>query len=200
MTWSFISKPHAELFGGGQAALALANPIASDLSDMRPSLLPGLVAGLGLLRRGVDRYLAGSVAEVRARRGDLTGLTDDSSIMLAGLTGSIDPRGILLAGVVIGALGVLDDRTVGYFPGAFSAAAQRVLAQLFPDAVVADETDAFAFGLNLVSDGRHVVLNDAASAMAAKLAAAGYQPVPVEFTELHKGGGSVKCCVAELPS
>jgi phenylalanyl-tRNA synthetase beta chain len=44
VTWSFISKPAAELFGGGQAELALANPIASDLSDMRPSLLPGLVA------------------------------------------------------------------------------------------------------------------------------------------------------------
>jgi phenylalanyl-tRNA synthetase beta chain len=44
VTWSFISKPAAELFGGGQAELTLANPIASDLSDMRPSLLPGLVA------------------------------------------------------------------------------------------------------------------------------------------------------------
>jgi phenylalanyl-tRNA synthetase beta chain len=44
VTWSFISKPHAELFGGGGGDLALANPIASDLSDMRPSLLPGLVA------------------------------------------------------------------------------------------------------------------------------------------------------------
>jgi phenylalanyl-tRNA synthetase beta chain len=44
VTWSFISKPHAELFGGGQSELALANPIASDLSDMRPSLLPGLLA------------------------------------------------------------------------------------------------------------------------------------------------------------
>jgi phenylalanyl-tRNA synthetase beta chain len=44
VTWSFISKQAAELFGGGQAELALANPIASDLSDMRPSLLPGLVA------------------------------------------------------------------------------------------------------------------------------------------------------------
>jgi phenylalanyl-tRNA synthetase beta chain len=43
VTWSFISKPSAELFGGGQAELTLANPIASDLSDMRPSLLPGLV-------------------------------------------------------------------------------------------------------------------------------------------------------------
>src|SRR5476649_2263009 len=44
VTWSFIAKPSAELFGGGQPALALANPIAADLSDMRPSLLPGLVA------------------------------------------------------------------------------------------------------------------------------------------------------------
>ena len=44
VTWSFISKPHAQLFGGGQPELALANPIAAELSDMRPSLLPGLVA------------------------------------------------------------------------------------------------------------------------------------------------------------
>jgi phenylalanyl-tRNA synthetase beta chain len=43
VTWSFISKPQAELFGGGAAALALANPIAAELSDMRPSLIPGLV-------------------------------------------------------------------------------------------------------------------------------------------------------------
>ena len=44
VTWSFISKHHAELFGGGQPELALANPIAVELSDMRPSLIPGLVA------------------------------------------------------------------------------------------------------------------------------------------------------------
>jgi phenylalanyl-tRNA synthetase beta chain len=46
VTWSFISKPAAELFGGGGSELALANPIASDLSDMRPSLLPGLIAAV----------------------------------------------------------------------------------------------------------------------------------------------------------
>jgi phenylalanyl-tRNA synthetase beta chain len=44
VTWSFISKPQAELFGGGKPELALANPIAADLSDMRPSLIPSLVA------------------------------------------------------------------------------------------------------------------------------------------------------------
>jgi phenylalanyl-tRNA synthetase beta chain len=43
VTWSFISKKQAELFGGGSAALALANPITAELSDMRPSLIPGLV-------------------------------------------------------------------------------------------------------------------------------------------------------------
>jgi len=44
VTWSFIAKPQAELFGGGKPELALANPIAADLSDMRPSLIPGLIA------------------------------------------------------------------------------------------------------------------------------------------------------------
>ncbi len=44
VTWSFIAKKQAEMFGGGQPELALANPIAADLSDMRPSLIPGLVA------------------------------------------------------------------------------------------------------------------------------------------------------------
>ncbi len=44
VTWSFIARPAAEWFGGGGSDLTLANPIASDLSEMRPSLLPGLVA------------------------------------------------------------------------------------------------------------------------------------------------------------
>jgi phenylalanyl-tRNA synthetase beta chain len=52
ITWSFISKASAESFGGGKAELALANPIATDLSDMRPSLLPGLVAAA---QRNADR-------------------------------------------------------------------------------------------------------------------------------------------------
>jgi phenylalanyl-tRNA synthetase beta chain len=52
VTWSFISKPQAELFGGGKPELALANPIAAELSDMRPSLIPGLVAAA---QRNTDR-------------------------------------------------------------------------------------------------------------------------------------------------
>ena len=43
VTYSFLSAPAAEAFGGGQPALKLENPIAADLSDMRPSLLPNLL-------------------------------------------------------------------------------------------------------------------------------------------------------------
>jgi len=54
VTWSFLAKPQAELFGGGKPELALANPIASDLSDMRPSLIPGLVTAA---QKNADRGL-----------------------------------------------------------------------------------------------------------------------------------------------
>ncbi len=96
------------------------------------------------------------------------------------------------------ALAVLSDEVIAYYPGAFSAASQRVLGRLFPDAVRTSEEDALAFGLNLVSDGRRVLLPTEATGMAHRLAARGYEPVPVELSELRKGGGSVKCCVAEL--
>lgn len=43
VTWSFIPEDQAKLFGGGSPALKLVNPIAADMSDMRPSLLPGLL-------------------------------------------------------------------------------------------------------------------------------------------------------------
>jgi len=55
VTWSFVSKHEAELFGGGQPALALANPIAAELSDMRPSLIPGLMMAV---QKNADRGLA----------------------------------------------------------------------------------------------------------------------------------------------
>ena len=44
ITWSFIAETAARRFGGGSPALELANPISSELTSMRPSLLPGLLA------------------------------------------------------------------------------------------------------------------------------------------------------------
>jgi len=44
VTYSFVAQTEADLFGGGDPARKLENPISSELSDMRPSLLPGLLA------------------------------------------------------------------------------------------------------------------------------------------------------------
>ncbi|WP_164661669.1 phenylalanine--tRNA ligase subunit beta [Tropicibacter sp. Alg240-R139] len=43
VSYSFIDQASAALFGGGDDATMLANPISSDMSHMRPALLPGLL-------------------------------------------------------------------------------------------------------------------------------------------------------------
>lgn len=53
-TWSFLAEKQAKLFNGGHSALKIDNPISADLSDMRPSLLPNLLAATGRnLTRGL---------------------------------------------------------------------------------------------------------------------------------------------------
>ncbi|MFV0296301.1 MAG: phenylalanine--tRNA ligase subunit beta [Hyphomicrobiaceae bacterium] len=46
ITWSFIRHEEAIHFGGGAEALELANPISSEMTTMRPGLLPGLLAAV----------------------------------------------------------------------------------------------------------------------------------------------------------
>jgi ornithine--oxo-acid transaminase len=100
------------------------------------------------------------------------------------------------------ALAVLDTAghapTVAYYPDAFSPASQELLAERYPDAILATEADAAVLGLNAVSDGRHVFLTDRATGMHAQLREHGYVPVGIDLSELLKGGGSVKCCTLEL--
>ncbi len=43
LTWSFQPREWAQLFGGGDAKLVLANPIAAELNTMRPSALGNLI-------------------------------------------------------------------------------------------------------------------------------------------------------------
>jgi phenylalanyl-tRNA synthetase beta chain len=43
VTYSFIDEAAARLFGGGDDATRLENPISSEMSHMRPALLPGLL-------------------------------------------------------------------------------------------------------------------------------------------------------------
>ncbi|WP_411819125.1 phenylalanine--tRNA ligase subunit beta [Hyphococcus formosus] len=56
VTWSFMDERHVGLFADEKSmrekGLVLANPIASDLSVMRPTILPNLISALG---RNADR-------------------------------------------------------------------------------------------------------------------------------------------------
>ena len=44
ISFSFVAREHALLFGGGDAARQIENPIAADLDALRPSLIPSLLA------------------------------------------------------------------------------------------------------------------------------------------------------------
>lgn len=137
-------------------------------------------------------------------------------LLLAGTGYRTDPRAHAEAGAVLGrpvlsleladpryyhldtAVAVLDDTTIAYLPQAFTPASQRALRARFPDALLAAPGDAAVLGLNAVGDGRHVVLPAAATGLAAALAARGFVPVPVDVSELLKGGGGPKCATLEI--
>ncbi|MFD7705563.1 dimethylargininase [Streptomyces sp. NPDC059785] len=93
-----------------------------------------------------------------------------------------------------------DTANIAYHPEAFSPGSREVLARLFPDAVLATREDALTFGLNSVSDGRHVFISPRAETLAGRLADHGYVPVPVDLSEFHKAGGGIKCCTQEIRS
>jgi N-dimethylarginine dimethylaminohydrolase len=140
-----------------------------------------------------DRILAGYGfrTEVAAHR-ELARLTGREVISLE----LVDPRFYHLDV----ALTVLDDRCdhLAYYPAAFSERSQRVLAELFPDAVIADRADALVLGLNCVSDGLNVFAPAGAPHLMEQLVRTGYEPISIDLSELLKGGGSVKCCTQEI--
>ena len=47
VTWSFMSKQLAGEFGSNDNSLTISNPISSDWDQMRPSILPNLIAAAG---------------------------------------------------------------------------------------------------------------------------------------------------------
>jgi N-dimethylarginine dimethylaminohydrolase len=95
------------------------------------------------------------------------------------------------------ALAVLDDEDVMYLPEVFSPEGRALLADRYPDAVIASEDEACLFGLNAVSDGHHVLLPTGAKRLAAQLRERGYETIGIDTTELLKAGGGAKCCTLE---
>jgi phenylalanyl-tRNA synthetase beta chain len=91
VTWAFIPEAHAKFFGGGQPELKLSNAISSELTDMRPSLLPNLIAAAG---RNIARGFADlALAEVgHAYAGDKP---ENETLRAAGIRrGSYTPRNV----------------------------------------------------------------------------------------------------------
>ncbi|HSZ53802.1 MAG TPA: phenylalanine--tRNA ligase subunit beta [Caulobacteraceae bacterium] len=86
LTWSFTARRNAALFGGGDARLVLANPIASDLDTMRPSILPNLAEALGRnARRGFPGGALFEIGPVFAG--------DEPGDQRTAIAAAVDPRG-----------------------------------------------------------------------------------------------------------
>jgi uncharacterized membrane protein len=65
-----------------------------------------------LLGTMVSLVLTGVLAQIFVSATSLSGLTSDEATYIKSIAGTIDLRGVLLAGVIIGALGALNDATV----------------------------------------------------------------------------------------
>jgi phenylalanyl-tRNA synthetase beta chain len=87
VTWSFIARDTARVFGGGQDALELANPISTEMSSMRPTLLAGLLAGV---QKNRNRGFAdlGLFEVGQAYRGDAP---DDQFVAASGVRAGAAP-------------------------------------------------------------------------------------------------------------
>lgn len=88
--------------------------------------------------------------------------------------------------------------TIAYLPGAFDEASRAELERRFPDAIRAADADGDAFGLNASSDGLHVFCSPRAVGFQEQLRERGFEPVPIDLSELLLGGGGIKCCTLEL--
>lgn len=90
---------------------------------------------------------------------------------------------------------LLDERTALAYLPAFTDAGQAMIRAVFPRVIEASAeaaTQWFACNATCL-DGRYVVLQRGADALAATLEEAGYEPVEVETGEFLKSGGSVFC-------
>ncbi|MBA8793088.1 N-dimethylarginine dimethylaminohydrolase [Friedmanniella endophytica] len=176
----------------GLAAPQPAHAVNEAEGDFAVHHVPGR-PGAGEGASGHTRVLAGwGFRTERAAHEELARATGAEVVALE----LVDPRFYHLDV----ALTVLDDETglIAYHPPAFAPRSRDLLARLYPDAVLVGETDALAFGLNSVSDGRNVFVPAGAEGFLTELAARGFTPVPVDLSELVKAGGSVKCCTQEI--
>lgn len=91
------------------------------------------------------------------------------------------------------AMSILDGNTIAYFPSAFSDESQEVIEQSFDRIIHANETDAEAFGLNMVSDGKDAFVSAQAVGLQKEIHRLGFNVHSVDVSEFKKAGGGTKC-------
>lgn len=96
------------------------------------------------------------------------------------------------------ALAVLGEHTAAYHPGAFTAAARRRLARMFRERVEVAEPDALALGLDVLSDGRNVVMGNATPGLAVRLRGLGFRTIELDMSAFAAYGVGPRGCVLEL--
>jgi N-dimethylarginine dimethylaminohydrolase len=181
--------PEADCFR--TAFAALAHPSDSAPGGLHHVATAAFVnEGEGDFRVVGGRILAGTGLRSEPRAAAEAATFFDRSVVPLTL---VDPRLYHLDT----ALAVLDERTVLYWPGAFDAASQARLRQLYPNAVLADESDATALALNLISDGGTVVMAPGHERLAGQIRERGFDIIALPTDELRKAGGGAKCCVLE---
>jgi N-dimethylarginine dimethylaminohydrolase len=94
--------------------------------------------------------------------------------------------------------GGVERANIAYLPSAFDAASRAILEERYPDAIRVSDADGAVFGLNSASDGLNVFLSPRATGFEQQLRERGYNPVPIDLSELLLGGGGIKCCTLEL--
>jgi len=163
----------------GNDPVAVALIAASTIAFIALYLAHGfnVATSIALLSTFAALALTGALAWIFVTTAEFTGLTDDATFFLGSLGVPIDARGILLAGIVIGALGVLDDVTVT------QVSAVDQLRQARPDAAWRElYRSALAIGRDHISSTVNTLF----------LAYAGAAlPLLLLFTEARQSVGSV---------
>ncbi|MGZ5358719.1 MAG: dimethylarginine dimethylaminohydrolase family protein, partial [Solirubrobacterales bacterium] len=93
----------------------------------------------------------------------------------------------------------LDETRAIIAPAAWNAAGRRAVQALVPDPLVIEEEEAFTFCANSVVVGDVVVMPAGVPVRVARqLEAWGFAVTTVDVSELHKGGGSIRCMTLPL--
>ncbi len=98
------------------------------------------------------------------------------------------------------ALTIVDKETVALYPSLFSAESLRDIHAVVPNVIESSHEDAYAYGLNAMSDGHNIVLSDRATGLIDTYKQKGMQVFPTPIGEFQKSGGGVKCLTLELRS